>query len=206
MAEKARGPRPPRRETPPREDEGPDGGVEARIAAGVLLNAALEKRNGLDEALSYREVASLPPQDRAFARAVAMAALRRLGEIDQILDRRLKTKPNDAVMTILRVALAQIMVLETPAFAAVSTAVKLAERDAKTRPYKALVNAVLRTIGREGPGLTTAESNLPDWIAARWRATYGEPAVVGLALAGRDEPPTDLSVKPGVDAAALAEV
>ena len=205
MAEKARGPRPPRRETPPREDEGPDGGVEARIAAGVLLNAALEKRNGLDEALSYREVASLPPQDRAFARAVAMAALRRLGEIDQILDRRLKTKPNDAVMTILRVALAQIMVLETPAFAAVSTAVKLAERDAKTRPYKALVNAVLRTIGREGPGLTTAESNLPDWIAARWRATYGEPAVVGLALAGRDEPPTDLSVKPGVDAAALAE-
>jgi 16S rRNA (cytosine967-C5)-methyltransferase len=205
MAEKARGPRPPRHETPPREDEGPDVGVEARIAAGVLLNAALEKRNGLDEALSYREVAALPPQDRAFARAVAMAALRRLGEIDQILDRRLKTKPNDAVMTILRVALAQTLVLETPAFAAVSTAVKLAERDAKTRPYKALVNAVLRTIGREGPGLTTAEANLPDWIAARWRATYGEPALVGLALAGRDEPPTDLSVKPGVDAAALAE-
>ena len=205
MAGKARGPRPPRRETPPREDEGPDVGVEARIAAGVLLNAALEKRNGLDEALSYREVAALPPQDRAFARAVAMAALRRLGEIDQILDRRLKTKPNDAVMTILRVALAQTLVLETPAFAAVSTAVKLAERDAKTRPYKALVNAVLRTIGREGPGLTTAEANLPDWIAARWRATYGEPALVGLALAGRDEPPTDLGVKPGVDAAALAE-
>lgn len=205
MAEKARGPRPPRREVAPRENEGPDIGVEARIAAGVLLNAALEKRNGLDEALSYREVAALPPQDRAFARATAMAALRRLGEIDQILARRLKTKPSEPVMTILRVALAQTLVLETPAFAAVSTAVKLAERDAKTRPYKALVNAVLRTIGREGPGLTTAESNLPDWIAARWRATYGEPAVVGLALAGRDEPPTDLSVKPGIDAPALAE-
>lgn len=205
LAEKARGPRPPRREAAPREGEGPDVGVEARIAAGVLLNAALEKRNGLDEALSFREVASLPPQDRAFARAVAMAALRRLGEIDQILDRRLKARPNDATMTILRIALAQTLVLETPAFAAVSTAVKLAERDAKTRPYKALVNAVLRTIGREGSGLTTAESNLPDWIAARWRTTYGEPAVVGLALAGRDEPSTDLSLKPGVDAQALAE-
>ena len=204
MAQKARGPRPPRAEAS-REEDDPDVGVEARIAAGVLLNAALDKRNGLDEALSYREVAALPPSDRAFARAVAMAALRRLGEIDQILARRLNTRPNDQVMTILRVALAQTLVLETPAFAAVSTAVKLAERDAKTRPYKALVNAVLRTIGREGPGLTTAESNLPDWIAARWRATYGEPVVVGLALAGRDEPPTDLSVKPGVDAAALAE-
>ena len=203
MAEKARGPRPPRRDEPVGDDAGV--GVEARIAAGVLLNAALEKRNGLDEALSFREVASLPPSDRAFARAVAMAALRRLGEIDQILDRRLKARPNEAVMTILRVALAQTLVLETPAFAAVSTAVKLAERDAKTRPYKALVNAVLRTIGREGPGLTTAESNLPDWIAARWRATYGEPTVAGLALAGRDEPPTDLSVKPGVDVQALAD-
>ena len=205
MADKARGPRPPRREPTPRVDEGPEVGVEARIAAGVLLNAALEKRNGLDEALAFREVASLPPADRAFARAVAMAALRRLGEIDQILDRRLKARPNDQVVTILRIALAQILVLETPAFAAVSTAVKLAERDAKTRPYKGLVNAVLRTIGREGPGLTTAEANLPDWIAARWRATYGEPAMIGLALAGRDEPPTDLSLKPGADAAALAQ-
>ena len=125
--------------------------------------------------------------DRAFARAVAMAALRRLGEIDQILDRRLKKSPPDAVRTLMRIALAQILVLETPAFAAVSTAVKLAERDPKTRPYKNLVNAVLRGVGRDGPGLTTAESNLPDWISARWKAAYGEAALVGLALAAREE-------------------
>ena len=75
-----------------------------------------------------------------------------------------------AVRTLLRIALAQTLVLETPAFAAVSTAVKLAERDPKTRPYKNLVNAVLRGVGRDGPGLTTAESNLPDWLAQRWKA------------------------------------
>ena len=182
----------------------PDVGVEARLAAGVLLNAALEGRGGLDAALSFREVAALEGPDRAFARAVAMAALRRLGEIDQILDRRLQKAPPAAVRTILRIALAQTLVLETPAFAAVSTAVKLAERDPRTRPYKNLVNAVLRGVGRDGPGLTTAESNLPDWIAARWRATYGEPALAALALAAREEPPTDLSLKPEVDADALA--
>src|SRR5690606_9452583 len=109
-------------------------------------------------------VTALPGPDRAFARAVAMAALRRLGEIDQILARKLNKRPPEAVLTLLRISLAQTLVLETPAFAAVSTAVKLAERDPKTRPYKNLVNAVLRGVGRDGPGLTTAESNLPDWL------------------------------------------
>ncbi|MDP1914392.1 MAG: RsmB/NOP family class I SAM-dependent RNA methyltransferase [Brevundimonas sp.] len=211
MADKARAgtraPRPPK--VDPRDANsdhgGADIGVEARLAAGVLLNAALEGRGGLDTALSFREVSDLPGPDRAFARAVAMAALRRLGEIDQILDRKLQKGPPLAVRTILRVALAQTLVLETPAFAAVSTAVKLAERETKTRPYKNLVNAVLRGIEREGPGLTTAESNLPEWLAARWRATYGEASLTGLALAAREEPATDLSLKPEVDAAALAE-
>ncbi|TPW01384.1 MAG: 16S rRNA (cytosine967-C5)-methyltransferase [bacterium] len=208
MADKARaGTRPPKprvQVADPR-DDGPDIGVEARLAAGVLLNAALEGRGGLDTALSFREVADLPGPDRAFARAVAMAALRRLGEIDQILDRKLQKAPPLAVRTILRVALAQTLVLETPAFAAVSTAVKLAEREVKTRPYKNLVNAVLRGIEREGPGLTTAESNLPEWLAARWRATYGEATLTGLALAAREEPSTDLSLRPDVDAAVVAE-
>lgn len=205
MAEQARGPRrEPRVPVETEPDAAMDIGVEARIAAGVLLNAALERRGGLDEALNQPGIAALPAPDRGFARAVAMAALRRLGEIDQILDRRLQKAPPAPVRTILRVALAQTLVLETPAFAAVSTAVKQAERDPKTRPYKNLVNAVLRGVGRDGPGLTTAESNLPDWIAARWRATYGEPALIGMALAAREEPPTDLSLKPGIDAEALA--
>ncbi|WP_395650012.1 RsmB/NOP family class I SAM-dependent RNA methyltransferase [Brevundimonas sp.] len=205
LADKARG---PRREPKPQAervpDEAADIGVEARIAAGVLLNAALIRRGGLDEALALPAVTALPGPDRAFARAVAMAALRRLGEIDQILDRKLQKRPPETIRTLLRIALAQTLVLGTPAFAAVSTAVKLAERDPKTRPYKALVNAVLRGIEREGPGLTTAESNLPDWIAARWKQTYGDAALAGLALAAREEPATDLSLKPDADPAALA--
>lgn len=206
MAHKARGNRPARPvEASAQSDEAADIGVEARIAAGLLLNGALEKRGGLDEALSSPVVAALPGPDRAFARAVAMAALRRLGEIDQILDRRLQKAPPAPVRTLLRIALAQTLVLETPAFAAVSTAVKLAEREPKTRPYKNLVNAVLRGIDRDGPGMTSPTGNLPDWIAARWRATYGEAALLGLALAGRDEPPTDLSLKPGTEPATLAE-
>jgi 16S rRNA (cytosine967-C5)-methyltransferase len=209
IAEKGRAPRrqpaEPLKPRPSNLDPSQDIGVEARVAAGSLLNAALERRNGLDEAMVLPELVALPGPDRAFARAVAMAALRRLGEIDQILDRRLQKSPPEAVRTLMRVSLAQTLVLGTPAFAAVSTAVKLAERGVKTRPYKALVNAVLRGIEREGPGLTTARSNLPDWIAARWAQAYGEATLEAIALAVREEPPTDLSLKPGVDAAALAE-
>ena len=72
MATKGR-PRPASAEA----DQGPsqdDIGVEARVVAGILLNAALEKRNGLDEALSQPPALALAPVDRAFARAVAMAA------------------------------------------------------------------------------------------------------------------------------------
>lgn len=190
---------------PQGEDRYPEVGVQARLVAGILLNAALEKRTGLDEELARSPARDLPPADRAFARACAMGALRRLGEIDQILGKRLKTLPALPTMTILRIAVAQMLVLETPAFAAVSTAVKLAERDNKTRPYKNLINAVLRGIDRDGFGVTKPEANLPDWLAARWQATYGDEAFKGLAEATRFEPATDITVKPSADAFAIAE-
>ncbi len=179
-------------------------GVEARIAAGVLLNAALERRGGMDEVMGKPEIAALSGPDRAFARAVALAALRRLGEVDVILDRRLAKRPSLAVLTILRVAVAQLLVLETPAFAVVSTAVRQAERDAGTRAYKGLVNAVLRGLGRDGFGITDPIANLPDWIAARWRVAYGEATLAGLAEATRHEPATDLTPRDLLTAEALA--
>ena len=183
MATKGR-PRPTSTEAPPVQD---DIGVEARVVAGILLNAALEKRNGLDEALSQ------PPRPRPGAGGPRLRPRRGHGRLAP--SGRDQTRSWIAACRSRRLrrcapccasALAQTLVLETPAFAAVSTAVKLAERDPKTRPYKNLVNAVLRGVGRDGPGLTTAESNLPDWIAARWKAAYGEAALVGLALAARE--------------------
>jgi len=65
----------------------------ARAAALKLLEAALAKRGGLDEGLGERAYGLLSPQDRAFARALAMAALRRLGPIDRALDDRGRRGP-----------------------------------------------------------------------------------------------------------------
>jgi 16S rRNA (cytosine967-C5)-methyltransferase len=102
------------------------------------------------------------------------------------------------------VALAQRLALDVPAFATVSTAVKLAEREAKTRPYKALVNAVLRGLERDGLPDADPVANLPGWLAARWTQAWGADAVAAIARAAREEPATDLSLKPDQDAGALA--
>jgi 16S rRNA (cytosine967-C5)-methyltransferase len=185
-------------------DVEPAAGVEARRAAGFLLEGALSGRDGLAAVQAGKAFNALSPQDRAFARACAMGALRRLGEIDRALDARLKTAPPQQVRTLLRIALAQRLVLDVPAFATVSTAVKLAERDAKTRPYKALVNAVLRGLERDGLPDADPVANLPGWLAARWTQAWGADATAAIARAAREEPATDLSLKPHQDAAALA--
>ena len=121
-----------------------------------LIDAAMARRGGLDVAMNEPAVRGLSPEDRGFARALAMAVLRRLGSIDRILDSRLQRPPPEPVRALLRIGLAQMLYLDVPDFAAVSTTVKLAERDIKTRSFKGLINGVLRGLGREAPAEPTA--------------------------------------------------
>jgi len=80
------------------------------------------------------------------------------------------------------------------------------QRISQYRPHNTPANAGRRGSGAGGPGRTPAESTRPDWLSARWRATYGEPTLAALALAAREEPAADLSLKPDVDAAATADL
>ncbi|MEO8925829.1 MAG: transcription antitermination factor NusB, partial [Caulobacteraceae bacterium] len=166
----------------------------ARAAALKLLEAALAKRGGLDEALSERTYGLLSTQDRAFARALVMAALRRLGPIDRALDGRLKREPPAPVRNLLRLGLAQAFWLDTPAFAAVDTTVSLTPK-----PLRGLVNAVLRGLLREGPPKDDPTSLAPAWLVARWRAAYGEEAALAIAAQIADEPATDLTLRDPAD-------
>jgi 16S rRNA (cytosine967-C5)-methyltransferase len=182
-----------------------DAGLPARAAALDLLAAALSRRAGLDEALSTPSVRALEPRDRAFARALVMATLRRLGPIDRALEARLQRSPPDRVRNILRLGAAQAFLLEVPAFAAVDTSVDLAAKSKETRPFKGLVNAVLRGLLREPPPLDDPQALAPEWLFARWRAAYGEDQARLIAGVIPQEPGTDLSLKDPADAPALAE-
>lgn len=134
----------------------------------------------------------LSPLDRSFARALAMATLRRLGSIDQALQARLKKAPPDIVVHILRLGVAQLLYLDTPDFAAVDTSVRLTEQ--RIPSFKTLVNGVLRTLSRERPAEPPPQVDVPAWLFSRWRAAYGDDADA-IASALRVEPPTDLTLR-----------
>ena len=180
-------------------------GLPAREAALTLIEAALSRRGGIDEAASANGFRFLEPRERAFARALAMAVLRHLGPIDRALAAKLQKAPPDRVMHILRLGAAQAFHLEVPAFAAVATSVELAGANKTSRPFKGLVNAVLRGLLRDGEPANDPTLLAPPWLYARWVAAFGEDTARQIAAEIAIEPATDLSHKPAADAAALAE-
>ena len=170
-----------------------------------MAEKALHHRGGLEDALAAPAMDALPPRDRGFARALAMTALRRKGGVDRILQARLAKPPPEEVQTLIGLGLVQLLYLETPAHAAVSTTMALADASAAARPYKPLINAVLRGVERAGAPQLDPDVWAPDWLLARWRAAYGDAAALAVAALIPEEPAADLTARDPADADALAE-
>ncbi len=183
------------------ETPAPSSALAARQAALALLQAALGRRGGLDEALSAARYMALSPQDRGFARAVVMATLRHLGPIDRALDGKLKREPSPPTRDLLRLGLAQAFWLDTPAFAAVDTTVSLTPK-----PMRGLVNAVLRGVLRDGAPSDAPEFLAPPWLMARWRAAFGESEAMAVAGQIAIEPATDLTQRDLADSTLAASL
>ena len=164
----------------------------------MLLDEVLHHRRPLDSAFD-RIVTPLAPRDRAFARALAATVLRRLGQIDALLDGFLErplVKRNRWVRQVLRLGAAQLLFLGTPAHAAVASAV---EQAAESGPLKGLVNAVLRRVADDGAAGVAAQDaprlNTPEWLWGSWSDAYGEVRARAIADAHLIEPPLDLTAK-----------
>ncbi len=178
-----------------------DGGIAARRGALGLLASVLRHDQPLDEAIERQaSLARLSSRDRAFARFLVATVLRRLGQIDALIAgfvRRRLPPPLAPVHDILRLGLAQILFLQTPAHAAVDTSVELA-RLGRFAKHKGLVNAVLRRAAGEGPSLCTAQDaarlNTPSWLWRRWSERFGEATAATIAAAHLREPPLDITV------------
>jgi 16S rRNA (cytosine967-C5)-methyltransferase len=169
------------------------------IAEAVTMARSLEERLAAD--LSLRDP-RVDPRDRMLARSIATVALRRLGTIRKALGQRLERglpRRSGALEWTLVVGAAQLLFLETPDHAAVDLAVRAARAEAASAPFAGLVNAVLRAVARDRSAILAASDPLtddtPPWLAARWRATYGDEAARAIAAAHRCEPTLDISVK-----------
>src|SRR5947208_1712482 len=103
-------------------------GVGARKAALQMLDAVLRRGQTLEGALSAARDLSSP--DRALALAIAGESLRRLPDLDALIDGATRQRlPDDSkARMVLRLALAQKIGLQTPDHALVATALPLVNR------------------------------------------------------------------------------
>lgn len=146
--------------------------------------------------------ADLAPRDRAFARLLIATVLRRLGQLDAVLAAFWRQRPRrQRTLDALRLGAAQLLLLGTPAHAAVAETAGCVPP-----PDRGMVNAILRRIAGEGPALLAAQDvpvvNTPGWLLASWREAYGETRARAIARAHLDPPPLDLAARD--DPAALA--
>lgn len=175
--------------------------LAARGVALDLLRDVLRKSVPFDDAFeAHPDLAGLEPRDRGFVRMLVATVLRRLGQIDELIQSCLAKPglPKAAIHDMLRLGTAQLVFLNTPAHAAVDTAVELAA-SRNAAPYKGLINAVLRRIGREGPALAALQDagrlNTPDWMWLSWRTAYGTARTRAIVEAHLHEAPFDITLK-----------
>ena len=157
----------------------------SRRAAFGLLDAVLRKGLPLESAGGFAMRGLDRADDRALAHAIAGEVLRRLTDLDMLIDRATRTRlPDDAkARSALRIALVQVLRLETPPHAAISTVLPLLEGGPRR-----LVHGVFSTVLREGwtlPDLPT----LPEPVARRWRAHWGDQMLLDAARLIAEPPP-----------------
>src|SRR5471032_1873655 len=179
-----------------------DAPLASRRAALEVLIACLGQGQPMDDVLSrHTGFAALDPRDRAFVRMLLATTVRRLGEIDEVVDSFIEKElngPNQLAHYVLLLGAAQLLFLGTPPHAAVDTSVRLVE-GANLPHLKGLTNAVLRKIAREGAVLLgdrdPARLNTPKWLWESWTESYGEEKTRAIAAAHLIEAPLDFSTR-----------
>jgi 16S rRNA (cytosine967-C5)-methyltransferase len=167
------------------------------LALDILLECARGEAYAHDLIERHAYQAELAHRDAAFLQTLVFCVLRNISLLDTWLDelsnnKRLETR----IHWMLRLGVAQLLLLEMPAHAAVNETVNLA--DGKPR---ALVNAVLRRAEREKAHLLRMMDNMPpqdrfshpDWLVERWRKQIGEDAT--LALCEWNQQPADTYIR-----------
>ncbi len=161
-------------------------GLPARRAALTMLDGVLRRGLTLESAA---QGTGLPPADAALAVAIAGETLRRITDLDALIDSATRQRlPDDSkARMVLRLALAQKAGLGTPDHALVATALPLVAGGPRR-----LVHGVLGTLLRRGLSLPEAPT-LPAEVESRWRQAWGEDVVMAARRAIARRPPLDLS-------------
>ncbi|QJU56909.1 RsmB/NOP family class I SAM-dependent RNA methyltransferase [Sphingomonas sp. AP4-R1] len=176
-------------------------GVAARAAALRLLDGVLRRGLPLESLLDKATRGLDLPEDRALAHAIAGAVLRHLTDLDLAIDSATRQRlPDDAkARFVLRIALAQTILMGTPPHAAIATALPLVDGG----PRK-LVHGVFGSLTRGG-AILPQPPHLPEDVAARWGEAWGDDVVEAAMRSSAALAPLDLSLRAVSETAVWAE-
>ena len=167
-----------------------------RQAAVRVLNGVMTEHKQLSELIQSDEFQALAPEDRARSQRLATHTLRHVGRADRALRPHLAKLPAVEVLNILRLGLVEIAGMGAPAYAVVNDLVSICSASNQTRPYKGLINAVLRKAVADVTGKwdKSPVQMLPKWLRNPLREAYGNGAIMAIETAHMRGAPVDLTV------------
>jgi 16S rRNA (cytosine967-C5)-methyltransferase len=161
----------------------------ARVVAFDVLRRV--EAGGFASDLLLDRAAALDSRDAGLASEIVFGVLRYRAQLDYSIEQYAgRRKLDGEVRDALRMGIYQLRYLErVPAHAAVAESVELVKRAHKSSAA-GFVNAVLRRMTREPVEWPRREIELscPEWLLARWEASYGAEAAAGIARAALREP------------------
>jgi 16S rRNA (cytosine967-C5)-methyltransferase len=175
--------------------------LSTRALCARIISAVVDRHRALDDAFASAPIAHLETRDRAFLQALAFASLRAGFRHSHLLQTLIAKAPHQDVRALLLVAMADIRILQTPAFAAVHAAVE-AVRELGQPQAAGMVNAVLRRFVREQETLLASCPKatllgLPSWLYQRINLQYPE-RLADWQSAHSEAAPMCLRLRPGV--------
>ena len=151
-----------------------------------MLDGVLRNGRTLDSAA--QKLRGLTAADQGLAVAIAGEVLRRLPDLDALIDSATRQRlPDDSkARMVLRMALAQKIGLDTPDHAVVATALPLVDGGPRR-----LVHGVLGTLLRRG--VEMGAPHLPPAVEERWCQAWGDRVVEAARRQIAQRPPLDLT-------------
>lgn len=171
-------------------------GLDTRRAAFTMLDAVLNRGDALDQVEPRACRALKLPEDRAMARAIAAETLRYMDDIDLLIDDQTRNRLSDSakVRIVLRMMVAQALILKTPPHAVIATGLPLLAGGPRR-----LAHGVFGSIMRADEQLPETP-HLPDMVHHRWRQHWGEDMAVAARSGLVRNPPIDISLRDARDA------
>lgn len=178
----------------------------ARGLAARVLARVFERGVFLDVAMA--DLSALDAHDRGLVLALCRESLRRLGQLDAMIDGFTpRPLPSEAMARhVLRLVVAEVVFLSGPPHAAVDAAVSTIRR---YQPHQAgLVNAVARRLCEQGAALAPKHQSkaMPIWLRQRLTKAWGKAGAEAIALAHLREAPLDLTPREAQRAPELAKL